>query len=120
MSTTRSRWAALGAAVAITIGAGGAGLVGATKSSGERASYEAVTACRLLDTRPDHVAHLKAHSIVEQAGPFLDDAGDMCGSLIILNVESMDQARAFAEADPYAAAGLFADVQLIPWNRVIG
>lgn len=52
MSTTRSRWAALGAAVAITIGAGGAGLVGATKSSGERASYEAVTACRLLDTRP--------------------------------------------------------------------
>ncbi|MEQ8435894.1 MAG: hypothetical protein RIB65_00255 [Ilumatobacter fluminis] len=54
MSTMwRSRWAAVGAAVAITLGAGGIGIVDATKSSGERAVYTAIEPCRLLDTRPN-------------------------------------------------------------------
>ena len=54
MSTMwRSRWAAVGAAVAITLGAGGIGIVDATKSSGERAVYTAIEPCRLLDTRAD-------------------------------------------------------------------
>ncbi len=73
-----------------------------------------------MDNRPDHVAYLKANEIVEQAGPFLDEAGEMCGSLIILNVEDMAQAQAFADGDPYGKAGLFESVELIAWNRVIG
>ena len=73
-----------------------------------------------MENRPDHVAYLKAHDIVEQAGPCLDDAGEMCGSLIILNVEDAAQAQAFADGDPYAKAGLFETVDLIAWNRVIG
>lgn len=72
------------------------------------------------ENRPDHVAYLKANSIVEQAGPFLDDAGEMCGSLIILNVDTMADAEAFAANDPYGKAGLFKSVELIAWNRVIG
>lgn len=52
MSLTRTRWAAVGAAVAITLGAGGIGLVDATKGSGERAVYTAIEPCRLVDTRP--------------------------------------------------------------------
>jgi hypothetical protein len=52
MSTMwRSRWAAVGAAVAITLGAGGIGLVQATTSSGERAIYKPINPCRLADTR---------------------------------------------------------------------
>ena len=73
-----------------------------------------------MATREAHVGYLKSSDCVEQAGPILDDAGAMIGSLIILNVEDMTQAEAWAANDPYANAGLFQSVQLIPWNRVIG
>ncbi|MGB0111768.1 MAG: hypothetical protein WBP59_00970 [Ilumatobacteraceae bacterium] len=49
----RARWAAIGAAVAVTLGAGGIGIVNAVQSSGERATYVPITPCRLMDTRPD-------------------------------------------------------------------
>lgn len=60
MSNPRARWAAVGAAVAITLGAGGVGLVGASKSSGERAVFTAIEPCRLADTRPDFLVGDKA------------------------------------------------------------
>jgi len=73
-----------------------------------------------LATREAHVSYLKSSTEVEQAGPILDDAGQMVGSLIILEVDNMASAEKWAEKDPYANAGLFESVQLIPWNRVIG
>ncbi|MEM6467336.1 MAG: YciI family protein [Pseudomonadota bacterium] len=72
-----------------------------------------------LDNRDAHVAYLKANDIVSQAGPLLDDAGNMCGSLIVLDVEDMAAAEAFRAGDPYGHAGLFESVELIPWNKVI-
>lgn len=73
-----------------------------------------------MENRPLHVAYLKASSAVEQAGPFLSPEGEMCGSLIILNVADMTEAETFAAGDPYAKAGLFESVVLQDWNRVIG
>lgn len=70
--------------------------------------------------RDAHVAYLKSTGAVVQAGPFLDDAGDMCGSLIILDLPDMGAAQAWADDDPYAKAGLFRDVTLMQWNKVIG
>jgi uncharacterized protein YciI len=72
-----------------------------------------------LDTRDAHVAYLKETGVVSQAGPLLDDSGEMIGSLVILDVADMDAARAWADTDPYAQAGLFASVELIPWKKVI-
>ncbi len=73
------------------------------------------------DNRPAHLDYLKAHaSQVAQAGPLLDPAGDMVGSLIILDVADLATAQDWADADPYAVAGLFANVELIEWKRVIG
>ncbi|SEK60080.1 hypothetical protein SAMN05421666_0819 [Roseovarius nanhaiticus] len=72
-----------------------------------------------LDTRDAHVAYLKASDAVSQAGPLLNEAGEMCGSLVVLDVEDMDAARAWAGADPYAHADLFESVELIPWKKVI-
>lgn len=51
-SMLRTRWAAIGAAIAITLGAGGVGITQATTSSGERAIYVPIEPCRLADTRP--------------------------------------------------------------------
>ncbi len=54
MSMIRTRWAAVGAAVAITLGAGGIGLVDATSPKGASA-YVPITPCRLADTRPNTI-----------------------------------------------------------------
>ncbi len=51
-SLLRTRWAAIGAVVAITLGAGGINIARATIGSGERTSFVAITPCRLADTRP--------------------------------------------------------------------
>ncbi|BAN03794.1 hypothetical protein [Ilumatobacter coccineus] len=51
----RTKWAALGAAVAVTLGAagiGGLGIVSAEVSSGDRPVFVPITPCRLVDTRP--------------------------------------------------------------------
>jgi len=72
-----------------------------------------------LDTRDSHVAYLKESGVVSQAGPLLDEAGEMIGSLVILDVPDMTAARDWADHDPYAQAGLFASVELIPWKKVI-
>lgn len=50
---SRSRWAAVGAAVAVSVGAGSIGVVGATIDSGERPVLVQTEPCRLLDTRDD-------------------------------------------------------------------
>jgi hypothetical protein len=47
----RTRWAAIGAAVAVSLGAGGVGLLHATVPSGA-AAFVPITPCRLFDTRP--------------------------------------------------------------------
>ena len=70
--------------------------------------------------RDAHLAYIKETGIVEMAGPLLDDAGQMCGSLIVLNTETREEAEAWAAGDPYKAAGLFASVTLFAWNKVIG
>jgi hypothetical protein len=50
-SMIRTRWAALGAAVAVSLGAGGVSLISAT-SPGGAAAFVPITPCRLFDTRP--------------------------------------------------------------------
>lgn len=71
--------------------------------------------------RDAHVAYLKGSGdTIMMAGPFLDEAGEMCGSLIILNVADMAEAEAWAANDPYKAAGLFESVTLQAWNKVLG
>ncbi len=70
--------------------------------------------------RDAHVAYLKSTDAVEMAGPFLDDNGDMCGSLIILEFPDMAAAQDWAANDPYKHAGLFESVEITAWNKVIG
>jgi hypothetical protein len=73
-----------------------------------------------LENREAHLAHIAASGVVEMAGPFLDETGSMTGSLVILSVASMDEARAWAAADPYAKAGLFQSVAIREWKKVVG
>ncbi|MBE3638914.1 YciI family protein [Mangrovicoccus algicola] len=70
--------------------------------------------------RDAHLAYIAETGTVEQAGPFLDPEGQMIGSLVILTVETEAEAADWAAGDPYAAAGLFDSVQILPWKRVVG
>ncbi len=51
---SRSRWAAIGAAIAVTLGAGGIGISHATSDSGDGpvSAFFPIEPCRLADTRP--------------------------------------------------------------------
>ena len=74
-----------------------------------------------METRPAHVEHLNrlnAEGVLKMAGPFLDDDGKPCGSLLIFETETREAAQALAGSDPYAQAGLFESVEIKPFNWV--
>lgn len=73
-----------------------------------------------LDNRAAHLDYIERTGVVAQAGPLLDDAGQMCGSLVILDVADMKAAWDWAANDPYSRAGLFDSVELVAWKKVIG
>ena len=74
-----------------------------------------------METRPAHLEHLNklnAEGTLKIAGPFLDADGKPCGSLVIVKADSIEAARAIADADPYNKAGLFETVEVKPYNWV--
>jgi hypothetical protein len=69
--------------------------------------------------RDAHLAHIKESGRIEQAGPFLDEAGEMIGSLLVMEADDRAEVEAWCADDPYAKAGLFERVEIRPWKRVI-
>ena len=81
-----------------------------------------------LAARPAHLERLnqlKDEGRLLLAGPFpaIDspDPGPagFTGSLIIAAFESLEAAQAWAGADPYVAAGVYANVTVKPFKRVL-
>ena len=71
------------------------------------------------DTRAAHVAFLEglnSEGKLALAGPFLDAEGKPDGSLVVVEAPDLAAAQALSAADPYAKAGLFANVEIRPWN----
>lgn len=78
--------------------------------------------------RPRHLARL--HELRDAgrlvlAGPHpLEDSPEpgsagMAGSLIVAEFDSLEAARAWTEADPYVAEGVFGSVQVLPFLHVL-
>lgn len=73
-----------------------------------------------LANRPAHLERMTAlGDALVIAGPYLDAAGQPVGSLIIVEMESQAAAEAWAAADPYAEAGLFARTSVRPWRQAL-
>jgi hypothetical protein len=51
-SVSRARWAAVGAAVAVSLGVGGVAVTNAVVSTGEKDAFVPISPCRLFDLRP--------------------------------------------------------------------
>ncbi|AHE98472.1 YciI family protein [Thioalkalivibrio paradoxus] len=83
---------------------------------------------RRLAARPEHLARLEALRDAGRlllAGPFpaIDgpDPGPagFTGSLIVAEFPSLEAAQAWADADPYRAAGVYREVTVRPFKRVL-
>jgi len=80
------------------------------------------------EARPAHLARLIA---LRDAGRLLlagpcpaidaDDPGaaGFSGSIVIAEFDSLAEARAWAEADPYVSAGVYARVEVRPFRQVL-
>ncbi|HWM30463.1 MAG TPA: YciI family protein [Methyloceanibacter sp.] len=68
--------------------------------------------------RPEHLAYLEGlGDTLVFAGPFTEADGEtMNGSLIVVEAPTIDAARAIIEGDPFAKAGIFAEVDIRPWR----
>ena len=67
--------------------------------------------------RPEHLAYLNnLGDALKFAGPFLDDAANPIGSLVMIEAETRAAAEKLASKDPYALAGLFASVEIKAWR----
>ena len=80
-----------------------------------------------LAARPAHLARLKAlqdegRMLVAGPCPAIDspDPGPagFSGSLIVAEFASLAEAQAWADADPYVAAGVYASVVVKPFKKV--
>ena len=83
---------------------------------------------RRLAARPQHLARLTA---LRDAGRLLlagpcpaidaEDPGPagFSGSLIVAEFVSLEEARSWADADPYVAAGVYSRVEVRPFRRVL-
>ncbi len=83
---------------------------------------------RRLAARPAHLDRLHA---LQQAGrlllagpfPAIDSndpgAAGFSGSLIVAEFDSLTDAQAWADADPYVATGVYAGVSVKPFKKVL-
>ena len=81
-----------------------------------------------LQARPDHLTRLEAlknegRLIIAGPSPAIDsinpgDAG-FTGSVVIAEFDSLDDAKAWAEQDPYIHAGVYSHVSVKPFKRVL-
>lgn len=72
-------------------------------------------------TRPAHLAWLETLTPrVKIGGPMLaEDGATPVGSILMLEVETLAEAKALFAQDPYALAGLWAETSVRPFNWLI-
>lgn len=73
-----------------------------------------------MENRGAHIEHLKkVKENMLLAGPFLNDDGRMCGSLLVFHGLSLEEVNSWLQDDPYAKAGLFESVEVRPFKKVL-
>ncbi len=69
--------------------------------------------------RDAHIAYAAGFDIVV-AGPILDPAGEMRGSLLLVDMPSREDADAFVANDPYTVAGLSKYHRIWAFRQTLG
>ncbi len=83
---------------------------------------------RRANARPEHIQRLvelqdEGRLVLAGPHPAIDseDPGDagFTGSLVVAEFASLNDAKSWADADPYVAAGVYDQVQVKPFRRVL-
>ena len=72
-----------------------------------------------VSTRERHLEYLVGFNVVF-AGPLLDEDGEMCGSLIVVEMPDREAVVELVAGDPYSKAGLFDQVTIRGLRPTIG
>jgi uncharacterized protein YciI len=73
-----------------------------------------------LANREAHLAYVGQFADqLFMAGPLLNENGDMCGSLLVMEFPDSDAVQTFCDHDPYKMAGLFERVAINPWKKLL-
>lgn len=81
-----------------------------------------------LVARPDHLARLEqlnaaGRLLIAGPHPAIDDENPgeagFSGSLVVAEFENLSTAQAWADEDPYVAAGVYAKVVVKPYKKVL-
>jgi len=76
---------------------------------------------RRMGAREAHLAYVaKNIDQLKLAGPLLDEAGVMAGSLFIVEADDIAAVKAFNAADPYTLAGVFETVDIRQMKITVG
>jgi len=73
-----------------------------------------------MAAREAHLAYVRGSGVAKLGGPFLDEAGGMAGSMLIIEADDLAAAKAFSAADPYLTAGVFESVDVRPFKVTLG
>lgn len=74
-----------------------------------------------METREAHLAYVRGFADrMKLGGPMLNEAGEMAGSIIFLEADDIEAARAFSAGDPYVQAGLFERVDITEFRATLG
>lgn len=82
---------------------------------------------RRMSVRPKHLARVQllidaGRVLIAGPHPAIDDEdpgeAGFTGSLIVAEFDSLADARAWAEADPYVEAGVYASVTVKPFKKI--
>ena len=69
-----------------------------------------------LAVREAHFAFARETGRIRLGGPFLDQNGEMAGSLMIVEAPDLATVELWHAADPYVKAGLFARSDIRAWT----
>ena len=69
---------------------------------------------------PDDLALSGGRDQLRLGGPMLNEGGDMAGSIIMVEMETLAEAQALAAGDPYNQAGLFERVDITAFRPSLG
>ncbi|GAB4030871.1 YciI family protein [Spirosoma jeollabukense] len=75
---------------------------------------------RRMAARPahiDYVGQLKAAGKFLLGGALLDPAGNMIGSMLILNLETEDELTTYLHTDPYIVQGVWDTIDIKPFRQ---
>jgi uncharacterized protein len=78
---------------------------------------------RRAAVRPEHLRQIAPR--VERGeillgGPILDEAGDMVGSVLLVEFETRGELDGWLTTDPYVTGGVWQDIEVQPFRASVG